>query len=128
MPPEARSALVNMDFHLQRLNKLVASLLDISQLESGKIPITMEEVDLSRLIRDVVGNFQEYLRRENCSLELALEDSVRVQGNQYRLEQVITNLLMNAVKYGPGKPLRISLKTLDQKILNKNTQGLGLGL
>lgn len=155
LDPEARVALKNMDFHLQRLNKLVATLLDLSQLESGKIPMIKGEMNLTELMKSVASHFGEYLKREKCTLELDLDDSVFVQGNQYRLEQVITNLLMNAIKYGTGKPLRMTLKHIENKILisiedqgmgiepehleriferfervnsSKNLQGLGLGL
>lgn len=128
LAPEAKVALANMDFHLQRLNKLVASLLDISQLESGKIPIVKGELNLTELIQSVASHFGEYLKRERCTLSLDLEDAVLVHGNQYRLEQVITNLLMNAIKYGAGRPLRMGLKRTDYKILmSVEDQGMGIG-
>lgn len=155
LPPAARTALKNMDFHLQRLNKLVSSLLDISKIESGKFPIQKEEVSLTEIIQGVAENFQEYLKREKCALTLDLENQIKAKGDQYRLEQVITNLLINSIKYGAGKPIKISLNNgedfahisvedqgpgiapenleriferFERVTSSKNTQGLGLGL
>ncbi len=154
-PAIMKTVAETMDFHLRRLNKLVASLLDLSKLESGKYLFDVEDVDLTKLMEVVAQNFQEYSKREKCELILNLEEAIHVEGNQYRLEQVLTNLLMNAIKYGAGKPIRLSLKRLDHKVVmtvedqgmgieeenlerifdrfervnsSKNTQGLGLGL
>ena len=85
---------------VSRLAKLVEDLLDVSRMESGQLEIVRAPLELDALVADVVGDF----RGASGSHELVLvrpEESVAVSGDRERLEQVLVNLLQNAIKYSP---------------------------
>ena len=140
---------------VDRLSKLVDEMLDISRISHGKLILSPESVDLGSLVKDVVDRFQEQLAAAGCECQLNIENPVRGQWDRYRMEQVVTNLMTNALKYGAGKPVEISVQAkaknavisikdhgigipceslnkifgrFERAVTEKNISGLGLGL
>ncbi|WP_438039122.1 AAA family ATPase [Sorangium sp. So ce128] len=101
------SSLTSFKRQLGRLNLLIDSLLDLSRVQKGRLALTREPVDLAALVRDVVGRLSEQAELAGCALHVQAERAVVGQWDRLRLEQVATNLLTNAMKYGAGKPVRI---------------------
>lgn len=93
-----------------RLGVLVDTLLDVSTVASGRLTLRLERLDLAALVRDLVEDFREHARSTGCSLEVELPESLVGTGDRFRLEQVVTNMLSNAVKYGAGKPVHVRLQ------------------
>ena len=87
-----------------RLTALVNTLLDVSRLNESRLQLELEPVDLSALVREVVSRFaaETELSRARIRVDAAAEVSGR--WDWLRLEQVLTNLVSNALKYGEGKP------------------------
>jgi PAS domain S-box-containing protein len=81
-----------------RLNKMIAALLDISRLETGQLSITSAPLDLNDLARRVVEESHPALETRTLTLKTT-PDAVLVAGDALRLEQVLQNLIGNAVKY-----------------------------
>jgi signal transduction histidine kinase len=109
----------------QRLNRMVQALLDISRLELGQLTITREAVDIGVLVRRIVEENQHTL--ESRSLQLHAPDTpLIIQGDELRLEQVIQNLIQNALKYSAanapitiiveGNSPYVSIAVVDQGI------------
>lgn len=96
------------DRQVDRLQVLIDMLLDVSRIRAGKLVLERESVDLAVLVDEVVSRFRPELTRKNIEVVLEL---VPVEGNwdRSRLDQVVTNLLTNAIKYGDGKPVRIGV-------------------
>jgi len=92
-----------------RLTRLVEELLDVSRIKAGKLAFRFQRVDLSEVVRQVAGRLDEQFRRAGSTLTVELEPGVVGAFDQVRLEQVIDNLLINAIKYAAGKPVRLSL-------------------
>ncbi len=92
---------------VSRLQGLVSRLLDVSQLASDRLRLEPQEVDLRKLLGGVVDRFRE----GGAEVPIALDAPEAVVGNwdPLRIDQVVTNLLGNAVKYGAGKPVALSL-------------------
>jgi len=90
-----------------RLEALVASLLDVGRLSAGRLQLELSEVDLGALAREVVERLAEVFERAGCAVALEAEPGVRGRWDAGRLEQVLVNLLTNAVKYGAGRPIRV---------------------
>ncbi|HUW81577.1 MAG TPA: ATP-binding protein [Phycisphaerae bacterium] len=87
----------------QRLSRLVEDLLSVSQLEVGSARLDMNEVNIARLLRQVVEDMQASADEKNIELILALPSKVAtVLGDKDRLAVVLTNLVGNAVKYTPS--------------------------
>jgi signal transduction histidine kinase len=96
--------------NVERLARLVASLLDLSRIRAGRLELEIEDVDLADVAREVVERFQDEAERAGCEISLTAQGPVVGRWDPLRLDQVITNLLANAVKYGPGKPIEIRVE------------------
>jgi signal transduction histidine kinase len=112
-----------------RLNRLIATLLDLSRLQSGQLSIEHAPVDLNALARRIVDETQLVLERHTLELS-APEDGkpLVVTGDELRLEQVLQNLIQNAIKYSPmGGLIRVELEPRDGMArLSVSDQGLGI--
>lgn len=95
---------------VKRLDALMTDLLDVSRIRTGRFPIDREEVDLAVLVREVTRNFELVAARTSTPLVVESPESVMGYWDRGRLEQVVDNLLSNALKYGPGKPVRVRLE------------------
>ncbi|WP_437592840.1 PAS domain S-box protein [Sorangium sp. So ce1000] len=113
-PPTAEEVIPKLEAVealLDRLNRLVDELLDISQITAGPMTIAPKEVDLGALLRDILGGGQAaLLRRAACPLTVEAPSALSGYWDPLRLEQIITNLLSNASKYGCGKPVAVALE------------------
>jgi PAS domain S-box-containing protein len=92
-----------------RLIRLTDELLDVSRITAGTLHLDPEEMDLAQLARDVVERFEENARRAGCKLSVTAGESVVGFWDRSRLDQVITNLLTNAMKFGAGQPVEIGV-------------------
>jgi PAS domain S-box-containing protein len=97
---------------IHQLNLLVDRLLDVAQLQSDRLLLDLERVDLAALAREAVDGFAEVANRADSRLELH-GASVPVVGrwDRSRLQQVVVNLLNNAIKYGAGKAIELRIET-----------------
>jgi PAS domain S-box-containing protein len=84
----------------QRLNRMVDALLDISRIQSGQLEISVAPLDLTDLVARVVAVIQPTLSQHRLEL-VGAPTALRVAGDEVRLEQVLYNLIGNAVKYSP---------------------------
>lgn len=84
-----------------RLNQLISTLLDLSRIQTGRLTIDPQPFDLAHMVRQVVTEVQPTLRQHHLSYT-GTGGPLVVTGDPVRLEQVLRNLLQNAVKYSPG--------------------------
>jgi signal transduction histidine kinase len=92
-----------------RLARLVDELLDAARVDAGLLSLRMEELDLRKVVDQVVASAQPELSRARCSVSVEGEPCVPARGDRSKLEQVIVNLLSNAAKFGPGRPIEVSV-------------------
>jgi signal transduction histidine kinase len=92
---------------VQRLEVLVTGLLDVSRIAAGRLTLQLEEVDLASILHDVIDRFDEQLSRSKCAVSMEMSEHIVGCWDRIRLDQVFTNLMSNAVKYGAGKPIDI---------------------
>jgi signal transduction histidine kinase len=92
-----------------RLTGLVEELLDVSRLTAGQLRLSRERFDLSEAIGDLVARTHEQASRVGCALSLAASGPVMGRWDRLRVEQVISNLLSNAFKYGAGRPVEVAI-------------------
>jgi signal transduction histidine kinase len=102
----ARRAVAQVD----RLVRLVENLLDVSRISTGRLQLQHEAFDLAELVRLVVAGLREQATRAGCVTSVRLSGEVTGTWDRSRIEQVITNLLTNAFKYGAGKPVEVSVE------------------
>jgi PAS domain S-box-containing protein len=98
-----------------RLNRLISALLDLSRIVGGRLQLEPERLDMAGLIQQVVTDFKDQgeLTRARSEVSLQLDGAIVGRWDRIRLEQVITNLLSNALKYGSGQPVTISASLID---------------
>lgn len=95
----------------KRLSQMISDLLNISLITTGKFQLERQNEDLSQIVKEVVKEFSEKLRKENYSLNLKVNGAVYANVDKVRIAQVLTNLLSNAIKYGNGKPIQVEVES-----------------
>src|SRR5262249_25675815 len=93
-----------------RLDRLIESLLDVGGISTGRLQLEVEEVNLAEAVRASVERCSEPAAQAGSEIELSCPALVRGHWDRLRIEQVLNNLISNAVKYGRGKPIRVSLE------------------
>jgi PAS domain S-box-containing protein len=109
-PERASRKLELAEQQVQRLARLVHELLDITRLHAGRMELHFETVDVSRLIRELLHRQRNVLRGCGSEVRTRLQDTRQARVDPMRLEQILTNLLSNAAKYGQGKPIELTLE------------------
>jgi PAS domain S-box-containing protein len=94
---------------VDRLTRLTEDLLDIGRISAGRLELQRTPTDLAALVRDVAGRLDESAARSGARLEIEAPGPVVGQWDRSRLDQVVTNLLTNALKFGPGKPIVVTV-------------------
>jgi PAS domain S-box-containing protein len=111
VPPERLlRAVRGCEAQVRKLAGLVNDLLDVAKLAQGRLPLQLEAVDLGAVVREVMEQLSGEAARAGCEVELM--DGAQVVGHwdKLRLEQVVTNLLTNAFKYGAGRPIHVRVE------------------
>ncbi|HLE13090.1 MAG: hypothetical protein A2504_12395 [Bdellovibrionales bacterium RIFOXYD12_FULL_39_22] len=94
---------------IERITRLIDDMLDVSRISSGKLSMNLEEFDICPLVYEVVERHHEQLIFAGNEIEISSVKSVNGRWDKFRIEQVITNLLTNAIRYGPGKIIKIKI-------------------
>jgi signal transduction histidine kinase len=114
------------DRQVRKLSALVAELLDVSRLASGKLRLVLEPVDLGTVVREVAARYRPRAEKAGCVFDVEAP-GVTGRWDQLRLEQVVANLIENAIAFGPGKPIRIRLQATSEKArLTVRDEGIGI--
>ncbi|XXF77647.1 CHASE domain-containing protein [Myxococcaceae bacterium GXIMD 01537] len=110
-----------------RLSRLVDSLLDISRLTRGKLELHLEELDLTEVVQEVARRFELEAQSRDVTLTVDAPEPVRGSWDRLRLEQVLTNLVSNALKYGRGSPVDVSVRAEGEGArLEVRDRGIGI--
>jgi signal transduction histidine kinase len=97
------------DKQLDRLVRLVDELLDVSRVQSGQLTLALAEFELGSVVREAVEAFSEELALAKCNVEVRTEDRIPGIWDRLRIQQVVWNLLTNAMKYGRGRPIIVTV-------------------
>jgi PAS domain S-box-containing protein len=111
-----------------RLARLVESLLDVSRIAAGQLQLEREPIDFVDVVRQVAERFAEEASRAGIQVNVqAASDLIPGNWDRLRLEQVVTNLLSNALKYGEGKPVDLVIEaTPEAARLHVHDHGMGI--
>ena len=110
-----------------RLARLIDDMLDITRVDTGKLAINRAPVDLSSLVDDVVERFEPQFAAMGSTVRKEVPEGIVGDWDAFRVEQVVTNLVTNAIKYAPGKPIDIRATKVDGRaILTVADQGPGV--
>lgn len=112
---------------LARINRLVDDMLDIARINTGKLSFRKEPVALNELLSDVITRMNFLFEKENVPLVTSEFPPVSAVIDRIRIEQVITNVLTNALRYGNKKPVTVTLRKIeDSAVLTITDMGIGM--
>ncbi|MHC5786999.1 hybrid sensor histidine kinase/response regulator [Pseudomonas idahonensis] len=107
-------AMVDRDERqIKSLIRLIEDMLDISRIRTGKLSIRPSRFDLAQLVRGLVENFAPQVEAAQSSLSLEAEQPLQGHWDEFRIEQVISNLLTNALRYGAKSPIQVRVYAQD---------------
>jgi PAS domain S-box-containing protein len=111
----------------RRLSQFVDELLDLGKIRAGRLQLQYEEVSLGEVVRDVARKLDVELIRSGSSLSVVSEENVVGQWDRFRLEQVVNNVLSNAIKFGLGKPIEVVIRARGRRaFLIVTDHGIGI--
>ncbi|QXV64271.1 PAS domain S-box protein [Mucilaginibacter sp. 21P] len=112
--------------HIIRLERLITDLLDVSRINAGKMTYNIETFDFDKLIKETVDSLQ--LLNNNHELVVQECDPIEIKGDKHRIEQVLNNLILNAIKYSPdATQVIINSKVISDSII-VSIQDFGIGI
>ncbi len=111
----------------KRLSKMINDLLNVSLIRTGRLELEKEPADLGQLVKDVTERFSEKAEREGSPIQLKTEEKVIGDFDKLRIEQAVTNLISNAIKYGDHEPIYIKVaKSGNIGKITVSDQGIGI--
>jgi len=125
---EAREALGAVLEETVRLSKIVDQLLIMSRLDAGEAFVEVSRFDFSELVKSTVEHMRLLAEEKKLSVKVEAADPVHVEGDPSRLQQVVVNLLDNAIKYTPENG-SVSVKVCaeaDKAVLTVADSGIGI--
>ncbi len=108
-PARVNKLIEQTDKQVTRLSRLMDDMLDVSRLRSGKLKLEVATVDLAELMHDVIDRLRPQLIAAHGGAPTVATSAVVGDCDRLRIEQVITNLLTNAMRYGRGQPIAVEL-------------------
>ncbi len=114
---EKVQAMVERDEQqIRNMVRLIDDMLDLSRLRRGTLAIAPEATDVARLVRQTAESFSGQMSAVGCVLEVTAPDSLPAVLDEFRIEQVVANLLTNAMRYGAGKPVHVSVEAVSEGV------------
>jgi len=128
LSPEKMQAMVDRDEQqIRNILRLIDDMLDVSRLRQGTLAISPEPADLAVLVRRVVEAHSDQAAAAGSPITLDAPASLPGVWDEFRIEQVVANLLTNAVRYGGGKPVHASVQAQGGgAVVTVRDQGIGI--
>jgi signal transduction histidine kinase len=119
--------LENSEEQTKQLSKMVNDLMNVSLITTGKLELEKQAVNLGDLVNTVISKMEDKASQEGYDVTTEIEEGVVGKWDPMRLEQVVTNLFSNAIKYGNKKPIAITVtaKHKEAKLIIEDN-GIGI--
>lgn len=124
-----KPSLKKQSEHLMRIKRIVENILDETRISRGTLNLQKEEFNLSEMVEEVLSQFQVTADLAGVNVEFVSDGEIQGSWDKFRLEQVLLNLLINALKYGNNRPIRVEVKSeknLASFSVIDNGQGIAL--
>lgn len=113
-PEKIEAGLTLVGRQTRRLIRLVRGLLELSRITAGQFALRIAPCNLGELAVEVVERMGPELERAGCPLDVTTAPEVTGAWDADRLEQIVENLLANAIKFAPGRPIRLEVFAVDR--------------
>jgi signal transduction histidine kinase len=122
-----KPTLQSMNRQVDHLSKLINGMFDLSKIDRGELDLKSNSFGVMSLLHSILEKNKAYLKGLDELQNRSSDPDPIVQWDPIRMEQVFTNLLINAVKYGSGKPIRISVEAESEYVtVQFEDQGIGI--
>ncbi|MET0125179.1 MAG: HAMP domain-containing sensor histidine kinase, partial [Pseudomonas caspiana] len=122
-----RSMVDRDERQIQSLIRLIEDMLDVSRIRTGKLSIRTSAFDLAELVSNLLESFSAQIAAAESSVTFTAEEPVIGVWDEFRIEQVIANLLTNALRYGARKPIEVRVYVTEgQARVEVRDQGIGI--
>jgi PAS domain S-box-containing protein len=115
-PQKLTRLFVQIDKSVRRLTRIIDDMLDVSRISTGKLTFNFERTDLRQLVGDVMERLSGQIEASGVPVTVSCTHGVLGNWDKMRLEQVITNLVINAIRYGEGAPIEIVARPTGQSV------------
>jgi PAS domain S-box-containing protein len=122
-----QSQLRRMEQRLHRLLETLDRLLDVSRLSTGRIDLQLERLDLTQVAQEVLSSFEAELAVARCRVSFSTGGETTGSWDRMRLEQICRNLVSNAIRFGAGQPVAISVNG-DAAMVTLTVRDRGVGI
>ena len=113
---QVESKLSRIQHVVRHYMKRAGILLDVSRINGGKLCLEVEPSDLDMLLRDTAGAYADAARRAGIPITVTVTDRMLGAWDRLAVEQIVDNLLSNALKYGCGKPIEVLAEAHGDKV------------
>lgn len=126
--PRLRQIIARLSHQIARMRRMLDDFVDMAKVEAGQLDLEMAEHDARSIVEHVVDLLEEAASEHHVVVRLP-ERGVLLRCDQLRLEQVLTNLVSNAIKYSPlGTRIEIALESDDDEVMFRvSDEGVGIG-
>ena len=125
--PQLEAMFARDDRQIRNMVRLIEDMLDVSRIRSGTLSVRPVKTELSRLLQRVIDDLGQQAAAVGCAISLHAPQPVDGRWDEFRIEQVMVNLLTNALRYGSGKPVEVSLSPTPQGAhIDVRDHGIGI--
>ncbi|EZP33573.1 hybrid sensor histidine kinase/response regulator [Pseudomonas sp. RIT288] len=121
-------AMVDRDERqIKSLIRLIEDMLDVSRIRTGKLSIRPNRFDLSQLVANLLQNFAQQIEAAETEVSFTAPEPVEGHWDEFRIEQVVSNLLTNALRYGGRSPIQVRVyRAGDEARVEVQDRGIGI--
>jgi two-component system OmpR family sensor kinase len=110
-----------------RLRHLIDTFLDVAQISTGRLRLELEPVDLRELTQEAVSRLADDFSWAGCACDVRTSGPIVGNWDRLQLDVVITSLVSNAMKYGAGRPVHVTVTGTDREgVLSVRDEGPGI--
>ena len=126
--PNQFDAMIKRDERqIKAMIRLIDDMLDVSRMRSGQLSIRPAQVELMTLLERVISDLSLQANATGCKLSLRPHPPVQGCWDEFRIEQVVVNLLTNALRYGGGQPVEVSVQYAENLVrIHVRDEGKGI--
>lgn len=128
-PPAAGKFLSRMETEVDALTQMVTELLELSRIESGQVPLEIENVSPQVIVEEAIERMREQANRRKINIRMDLPDPLpKVKADPRRIGQVLVNLIHNAIKFSDrGGTIRVGAR-VDREDMHFFVEDQGIGM
>jgi len=113
----------------ERLNRLIGDILELSKIESRRVPLILSPVDIKQFMTHTIALLDVSASRKQIEVNLSSLEELYMEGDEDRLRQIFVNLLSNAISYTPeGGEIFVSISVTEQEMVRITIADTGIGI